>query len=224
MKRWMRRLAIVAFATIPMQSLPQDNKLRTWDAGAIARMKVATTTLMAGSNGAVVTTVSVETVRRLVEVKDRIGEAAHQPAKLIIVSGTEPNAFATKQGGFPVVAVNLAMMDLLGQDYDAYAAIMGHEVAHLTLNHGEIRQQREGVRTLASNLLGLVLGRYGVPMGSTIADLSTTVVSRSFSRDDESVADKLGVAYMREAGFDLQGAVRRAAGEVPGMRLYIPGF
>ena len=186
----------------------EQDKLKTWDAEAIARLSGQTTRLLDGPGGEAITTVNVEKVRRLVDVKNRIANAANQQAKLVIVSGAEPNAFATKQNGSPLVAVNLAMMNLLGEDYDAYAAIMGHEVAHLTLNHGDIRQQREGVRTVASSLLGLVLGRYGVPMGGTIADVSTTVVSRAFSREDESAADRLGVTYMREAGFDPSGAVR----------------
>lgn len=186
----------------------QEGKLRTWDAEAIARQPGVSINLTDGPNGSVVASIEVETVRRLVEVKERVTSAANQPAKLLIASGTQPNAFATKQGGAPVVAVNLAMMKLLGQDYDAYAAIIGHEVAHLTLNHGAIRQQREVVRNVASNLLGLVLGRYGVPMGGTISDLSTTIVSRAFSREDESEADKRGFVYMRDAGYDPQGAVR----------------
>jgi len=186
----------------------QQVKLKLWDVEAIARSNSLSARLLDGQNGETVTTVSVETLRNLIDVKTKIAAAANQQAKLLIANGTEPNAFAFSQNGSPTIAVNLAMMKLLDEDYDAYAAVIGHEIAHLTLNHRDIRQQREGVRMVASNLLGLVLGQYGIPMGGAIATASTTAVSRSFSREDESAADKLGITYMREAGFDPQGAVR----------------
>jgi Zn-dependent protease with chaperone function len=208
MGRWLHVSAIFSLLALPFAADAQGNKLRTWDAEAIARTTNLNTNLLDGPNGRIVATLDVGTVRKLVEVKDRISAAANQPAKLLIVSGIEPNAFATKQNGSPIIAINLAMMKLLEQDYDAYAAIMGHEIAHLTLEHGATRQQREVLRSASSNLLGLVLGRYGVPMAGTISDLSTTVVSRAFSRDDESAADKRGFVYMRDAGFDTQGAIR----------------
>lgn len=182
--------------------------MRTWDAEGIARITSPNTALRDSKTGETVDTVRVDIVRNLVEIKKRLENTASQPARFIIADGKEPNAFATRQNGEPIIAVNLAMIRLFVDDYDAYAAVLGHELAHLTLNHGQARTEREAVRTAASGLLGLVLGRYGVPMSGTIADLGTTTISRSFSRDEESAADKLGVKYMRDAGYDSEGAVR----------------
>ncbi len=129
-------------------------------------------------------------------------------AELRIMSGTEPNAFSTYDKGSPVIGVNLGMIDLFQNDDDAYAAILGHEFAHLTLGHGAVRQQREQARTVGSTVLGFILGAAGVPGGGTIADVATQVVSTVYSRDEERDADRYGMDYMKRAGFDPKGAVR----------------
>ena len=195
-------------ALIPQVVLSAQDRMRTWDAEGIARLTAPNTALRDVKTGETVDTIRVDIVRNLVEIKKRLETSASQPARFIIADGKEPNAFATRQNGEPIIAVNLAMIRLFVDDYDAYAAVMGHELAHLTLNHGQTRKERETARTVASGLLGLVLGRYGVPMSDTIADLGTMTISRSFSRDEESAADVLGVKYMRDAGYDSQGAVR----------------
>jgi predicted Zn-dependent protease len=182
--------------------------MRTWDAEGIARLTAPNTALRDSKTGETVDTVRVDIVRNLVEIKKRLETSASQPARFVLADGKEPNAFATRHNGEPVIAVNLAMIRLFIDDYDAYAAVLGHELAHLTLNHGQARKEREAVRTVSSGLLGLVLGRYGIPMSGTIADFGTTSISRSFSREEESAADKLGVKYMRDAGYDSEGAVR----------------
>ena len=187
-------------------STVRAEQIKIWDAEAIAKQTGLSTNLLDGQT--YIATVSVNTVRHLIEIKDKISAVSHQPARLLIATGNAPNAFATKENGEQVVAINLAMIKLMGDDWDAYAAIMGHEISHLTLGHRETRVQRESTRTLASNLLGLILGKFGVPLGGSIADLGTQAVSTSFSREEESAADKLGMRYMVEAGFDPQGGVR----------------
>ncbi len=179
-----------------------------WKANDLAALNAPQIRLNRQSDGKTIGMIQRERVQRLIAIKDRISAVAGRSAELLIVSGKEPNAFATYLQGRPVIGVNLGMIDMFGSDDDAYAAILGHEFAHLILGHGAIRKEREQTRSAASTILGNVLGLAGVPMGGIIANVTTTAVSTVYSRDEERDADRDGMDYMKRAGFDPKGAVR----------------
>jgi predicted Zn-dependent protease len=118
------------------------------------------------------------------------------------------NAFATYQNGQPLVVVTLGMVTLLESDEGAWAALAAHELAHFRLGHHQAQRFRKETVTLGSSLAGLVLSVAGLGIGSVAADAAGTLVERSFSRDDERDADRVGLDYVRHAGFDPQGALR----------------
>lgn len=148
-------------------------------------------------------------IRRLAAVKEQIEQIAGElRPQLIVTMEAQPNGMVYFQEGRPTMAVSLGMIDLLGDDEDAYAALVGHELAHLYLKHGESRRSRGEKQDGESGLLAFALAVVGIPFGSTLADAASTVVSRSYSRDDEREADRLGLEYMMTAGFNPWGAVR----------------
>jgi hypothetical protein len=160
-------------------------------------------------NGETVGYISPARVRMINEVKRTIEELSGVTyADLLVTSPREPNAFAGMRDGLPVVGITLGMIDLIGWDRDAYAAVLGHEYAHLVLKHGTARAGRSEAAVGARQALGIVLSVAGVPMGGTIADLGVTVVETAYSRDDEREADKLGFKYLVKGNFDPYGAVR----------------
>ena len=181
-------------------------QVRYWKADEIGDVKAMHVYLHAEDGTA--RTVSPERVRRLLAVKERISAASGQRAQLVIAEGDQPNAFAGTVRGVPTVAVNVAMLDLFDDDLDAYATIVGHEFAHLRLNHGWQRERRETTRQGFASVIGFVLGAVGIPLGGTIGDLATMAVSTAYTRDEEREADRVGLDYMRRAGFDPAGAVR----------------
>ena len=75
------------------------------------------------------------------------------------------------------------MLDMLGLDVHMAAALIGHELGHLKLDHGEDHKTQ---------------GR---------ADIRTAGNTR-YSRDNEREADYLGTIWAVEAGYDPAGAVR----------------
>ena len=82
-----------------------------------------------------------------------------------------------------IVGINFAMLDLLGLDVHMAAALIGHELGHLKLDHGEDHKTR---------------GRQDI----------RTAGNTKYSRDNEREADYLGAIWAVEAGYDPTGAVR----------------
>lgn len=90
----------------------------------------------------------------------------------------------------------------------ALAAVMGHEIAHVTARHGAQRMTQQQVISVgmqvASGLAGpsrqMILGALGLGVQYGI--------KLPFSRGDEAEADQIGLIYMARAGYDPNEAVR----------------
>lgn len=160
-------------------------------------------------NGKFYAEVKRSSIRRFIAAKERIESSAGPIRATYFIDAEEkPNAFATYSNGQPMIAINVGMLRLLDEDEEAYAALVGHELAHLYLKHPEKYAERNGLKQVGSALLGFALGYAGVPAGGTIADVATTAISTVYSRDDERDSDELGMKFMLQAGFDPYGAVR----------------
>ncbi len=83
---------------------------------------------------------------------------------------------------------------------DELGAVIGHEVAHVTLTHSLERAQREQTKGFA------VIGAQvlGVPdiLTEGAVMLTDYVVLLPYGRGQESEADVVGLTYMAKAGFD----------------------
>ena len=153
--------------------------------------------------------VSTSQLRILFAVKSSIEKVAELHTELIIVDGDQPNAFAGKaQNGDKVIGINVSMLDLLGRDVHAAAALIGHEIAHLKLRHGEQRASSKDASGAMRVLGGVALSALGVPGGGLISDLTITALETNYSRDHESEADYLGAIWAVEAKYEPEGAVR----------------
>jgi len=96
---------------------------------------------------------------------------------------------------------------------DALAVVMGHEVAHALLNHG---QQRVSVNLLTQ--LGLTAAGLGLALSGADANTQALFlgalglgaslgVALPFSRDNESEADEYGLYLMAIAGYNPEASV-----------------
>jgi predicted Zn-dependent protease len=153
-------------------------------------------------------TMSTQTVQKLLLAHIRISRAANVQAELLVIEDTDPNAFAGLLNGRRVVAINTGMIQLIGDDIDEYAALLGHESAHWAKGHGRSREARSNVLQGISTLAGLGLSAAGVPAAGWITGLGVDVIDASYSRDDEREADALAIEYMLASGFDPAGATR----------------
>lgn len=186
-----------------------DARRAMWDVEALAAQATGPIIDLT-RQGARVAQVSTEQVRALADANQRLGVASGVAAKLLLtdLGAPAPNAFATRSNQGDLVVLNVAMLELMGDDLDALASVLGHEYAHIALNHRGARQEREQVMQGLGAILGLALSRGRGRTALRTTQFGTTAISRGFSRDEERAADAHGLRYAAAAGYSAQGGVR----------------
>ena len=177
-----------------------------WSANGVANFSSETVRLV-NKEKVTVATVSRSRVARLVDILANVQRQAGITAELYIVKydDNRRNAFALSKDGRNIVGITPEMLELIEDDLDAYAAIFGHEIAHIVKQHGVNRAGRKGFLEGVGTIVGVIIGaRTGINPGR----LGAEIIDTAFSRDEEREADKLGFDYMVSAGFNPHGAVR----------------
>lgn len=110
------------------------------------------------------------------------------------------NAFALPNGK---IGIYRGMMEAVQND-DQLAAVIGHELGHVTADHAAQRIGTQQMSQLGAALVGSALGA-GPQQANEIAGLlgmgATYGVVLPFSRQQELEADRIGVQYMARAGY-----------------------
>lgn len=139
--------------------------------------------------------------QRLAQHSDRPNLQWH----FTVLDSPEVNAFALP-GGY--VYVTRGIMAYMNSEANL-AGVMGHEIGHVAARHASQRatkQQQAGLGVLAATVLGAILEGRGVGGAGDIASqLSQNVAAgyiASYSREQESQADKLGAEYLFRSGYD----------------------
>jgi predicted Zn-dependent protease len=135
------------------------------------------------------------------------GEDAAMYWELAIVNQPDVNAFVMPGGKIVVKAGILSV----AQNQHQLAAVIGHEVAHVTAHHANERASRGELTNYGVEVLAYILGGgyYNQTAGaySALSTASTLGLSNPFSRMQESEADVIGLQYMAKAGFDPRESV-----------------
>ena len=105
-----------------------------------------------------------------------------------LIGSHQLNAFCMPGGKIAFFYGILAKLQLTD---DEVATIMGHEVAHALLEHAR-EQMGKNVATQTGLRLGAALLGLG-NLGDMAAQMGSQVLSLTYSRDDESEADALGL-------------------------------
>lgn len=180
----------------------------SWPIKELAKSSNAQVVLR-NKNGGILKRINTNQLRYLYAVKTSIETAAETEAEFLLVDGEQPNAFAGFiRGHGKAIGVNFAMLELLGLDVHAMAALIGHEIAHLRLEHGEKSVKRRWGFTLLKVLGTAILDDVGVSNSDLISNLTFTIIETKYSRDNEREADYLGMIWSIEAGYEPDGGVR----------------
>ncbi|HYJ14137.1 MAG TPA: M48 family metallopeptidase [Candidatus Limnocylindria bacterium] len=165
--------------------------------------------MLEGPHGEIALAVPTRTIQEMFLAHTRIIRTANVQSELYIAAGDDPNAFAGPDAtGRNIIGINVGMVKLVGADVSVYAALIGHEAAHLAKGHGASGKLRSNSIDLVATLVGAGLGMAGVPGGGLISGFAADVIDSVYSRDQEREADALGVDYLLANRYDPQGAIR----------------
>ena len=146
----------------------------------------------------------VETVEPVAEREcRRVAPGANCDFQIVVDDrpGQPPNAFQTLDSqGRPIVAFTIGLI-AEARNVDELAFVMGHEAAHHIAGH--IDRQRQAAAAGAVIFAGLATLTGADANGVRAAqDLGAAVGARSYSKEFELEADRLGTIIAKRAGFD----------------------
>ena len=88
------------------------------------------------------------------------------------------------------------------------AGVLAHEIAHIAQRHAADQMTKVLLTKWSLSALGAMLGNAGGAGGAQAAGaVMANGVFLKFSRDDESEADRVGLAIMTKAGWDARGMI-----------------
>jgi beta-barrel assembly-enhancing protease len=128
------------------------------------------------------------------------------PFQFYLVKDDTLNAFAGPGGHIFFYSGLISMMD----DVDELAAVMSHEIGHVSARHlsNRIEQNKTmAIAVLAGMLAGALMGGKAggaIATGTMAAGLQKQL---AYSREDERQADHLGFRYMEESRFNPEGMI-----------------
>ena len=128
------------------------------------------------------------------------GEEPSQAYRVTILNTPVVNAFALPSGNLYVTRGLLA----LANDSAEIAAVMAHEIAHVSARHANQRAELERNAAVISKAAALIQSRQKGEEVQASGRLSLA----SFSRQQELEADQIGVRTIQRAGYDAYGAAR----------------
>ncbi len=148
---------------------------------------------------------SSEDAKRVQRIGERLvvhtDQRAGIPYTFRVLDAKDVNAVSLPGGP---IYVFRGLLDLVGDDDDALATVIAHEIGHVNgrhISHQFTKQLQTGV------LLGILLQGQGRTV-QDIAGVTNDLLGLKFSRDDEYDADRRGLSYAYKAGFDPNGMIR----------------
>ena len=123
------------------------------------------------------------------------------PYRITILNAPAVNAFALPDGSLYVTRGLLA----LANDSSEVAAVLAHEMGHVTANHAAQRQQKARDALVVSRVVNDVLDNNE---GGQLALASSQRTLAAFSQQQELEADAIGVKTIGRAGYDPFAAAR----------------
>jgi predicted Zn-dependent protease len=128
------------------------------------------------------------------------GDTPEQPYKVTILNSPVVNAFALPPDKIYVTRGLLA----LANDASELAAVMAHEIGHITAHHALLRAEQEKRAALIGQAAAVIESRQ---RGAEVEESERLSIA-SFSRQQELEADEIGIKNMARAGYDPYAAAR----------------
>ncbi|WOC16471.1 Beta-barrel assembly-enhancing protease [Pseudochrobactrum sp. MP213Fo] len=134
-------------------------------------------------------------VAKIVGKLTTVSDNPDQTYRITILNSPNINAFALP-GGYLYITRGLLA---LANDSSEVAAVIAHEMGHVTANHGILRQAKEAESIIAKRVASEVL--HDEAAGREAAIRSKLRLAQ-FSRNQELQADAIGIKMIGAAGYD----------------------
>jgi predicted Zn-dependent protease len=130
------------------------------------------------------------------DLGQRIAAASHRPDlqyTFTVLDSEEVNAFALP--GY--VYITRGIMAYLNSEAEL-AAVLGHEVGHITARHAVRQQSGATAAGVGATLIGILTGSGDL---ASLANMAGTALVRGYGRDMELEADQIGAEYLARLGY-----------------------
>lgn len=127
-----------------------------------------------------------------------------------VVASSVPNAYSAP-GGY--IFLTQGLLNSI-ENEDELAAAVAHEVAHVVLRHGLASVKRAQRAKLIGSLVQEAASEedrwktYAQALGSVVQQVTTQVLEKGWTRDQEWDADSLAFLYLVRAGYDPRALAR----------------
>lgn len=131
----------------------------------------------------------------------KLSERPDLPWEFNVLNTDQINAFALPGGKIFITRGLLSKMSNEAQ----LAGVLGHEIGHVNAEHMGQQMTRASVISAGVAILGAATEKDWLV---TLGGATGGIYMLSFSRDQESQADELGVRYMTKAGYNPQAQIQ----------------
>ncbi|MCZ6499206.1 MAG: M48 family metalloprotease [Gammaproteobacteria bacterium] len=137
------------------------------------------------------------------DIGQKLAAVSHRPNikyRFTVLDDDQVNAFATPGGYIYITRGIMAYLDSEAE----LAAIVGHEIAHVTARHAVRQHGKSSIVKALSAVAGML-----TPMqsGSVLTSYVGGALLSGFGRKAELQADGLGAEYMAKAGYDPESII-----------------
>jgi len=142
-----------------------------------------------------------EYVQRVGEKLAAVSEMPGLDWHFTIVDTDDVNAFAT-MGGY--VYISRGILPYFQNEADL-AAVLGHEIGHITAEHLKKQNRKGMISGLASAATAIFTG---MPALADLTNMAGQAIISGYGRDAELEADRLGASYLAKSGYDPEAMIR----------------
>jgi predicted Zn-dependent protease len=136
-----------------------------------------------------------EYVQRVGEKLARASDRPELDWKFTIIDTDDVNAFAT-MGGY--VYISRGILPYM-QNEAELAAVLGHEIGHITAKHLQARQRKSTFSNIASAATAIFTG---MPALAELTSMAGSAIISGYGREAELEADGIGARLLAKTGYD----------------------
>ena len=140
-------------------------------------------------------------------IGQKLARVSHRPNleyRFTVLDSPEVNAFALP-GGY--IYITRGIIAYLNSEAEL-AAVLGHELGHVTARHGVRQASAAQGADLLFNILGAVSPAMRSSGAQNVTGLLGNALLSGYGREHELEADRIGAEYLARAGYDPQAMIK----------------